>query len=345
MYEEFFELNAKPFELVPNPDFLFLSKSHRKSMTYLDYGIKERAGFILLTGEVGSGKTTIMRNLIKKLDRNVALSKVFNTMVSSEQLISMINEDFGLSVVGKDKVTLLRELNDFLIECYSRKCQAILIIDEAQNLTPELLEEVRMLSNLETDRSKLIQIILAGQPELWKTLSLPNLRQLRQRISICCNIMPLTRQETEEYILYRLEMAGNRYAVTFTEGTLDAVYRFSRGIPRLTNIICDFIMLTAFVDETKTITLDLVKEVITELERENRFWRDEDASHEMRVNKLIPEDFIGDFITRLDRIEGAVTRNQITEQEREAIFGRLSTLERVIKQLCQFFIERRKKEV
>lgn len=345
MYEEFFELNAKPFELVPNPDFLFLGKSHKKSMTYLDYGIKERAGFILLTGEVGSGKTTIMRNLIKKLDRNVALSKVFNTMVSSGQLISMISEDFGLSVAGKDKVTLLRELNDFLIECYSMKRQAILIIDEAQNLTPELLEEVRMLSNLETDRSKLIQIILAGQPELWKTLSLPNLRQLRQRISICCNIMPLTRQETEEYILYRLEVAGNRYAVTFNEGALDAVYRFSRGIPRLTNIICDFIMLTAFVDVTKTITLDLVNEVVTELERENRFWRDEDASHEMQVNKLIPEDFIGDFISRLDRIEGAVTRNRITEQEREELFGRLSTVERIIKQFCQFFIERRKKEV
>ncbi|HEC97224.1 MAG TPA: AAA family ATPase [Nitrospirae bacterium] len=277
MYEAFYNLRVKPFELVPSPDFLFLSKSHRKALTYLKYGITEKVGFMLLTGEVGSGKTTLIRNLIKGLDSNIVLSKIFNTRVSSEQLISLINEDFGLDVNGKDRISLLRELNDFLIEQYAKKHNPILVIDEAQNLTPELLEEVRMLSNLETDDAKLLQIVLIGQPELKKVLARPELRQLRQRISISCHIYPITMAETEEYIFYRLEVAGNRDAVIFKHGTVESVYNFSKGIPRLINIVCDFLMLAAFVEETREISPDLVKEVIGELETENRFWQDGDS--------------------------------------------------------------------
>ncbi|MEC4685161.1 MAG: XrtA/PEP-CTERM system-associated ATPase [Nitrospirota bacterium] len=277
MYEGFYNLRVKPFELVPSPDFLFPSRSHRKALTYLKYGITEKVGFMLLTGEVGSGKTTLIRNLIKGLDSNIVLSKIFNTRVSSEQLISLINEDFGLDVNGKDKISLLRELNDFLIEQYAKKHNPILVIDEAQNLTPELLEEVRMLSNLETDDAKLLQIVLVGQPELKKVLARSELRQLRQRISISCHIYPITRAETEEYIFHRLEVAGNRDAVIFKNGTVDSVYNFSKGIPRLINIVCDFLMLAAFVEETREISPDLVKEVIGELETENRFWQDSDS--------------------------------------------------------------------
>ncbi|HDH01873.1 MAG TPA: AAA family ATPase [Nitrospirae bacterium] len=277
MYEAFYNLKVKPFELVPSPDFLFLSRSHRKALTYLKYGITEKVGFMLLTGEVGSGKTTLIRNLIKGLDSNIVLSKIFNTRVSSEQLISLINEDFGLAVNGKDKISLIRELNDFLIEQYAKKNNPILVIDEAQNLTPELLEEVRMLSNLETDDAKLLQIVLVGQPELKKVLARPELRQLRQRISISCHIYPITRAETEEYIFHRLEVAGNRDAVIFKDGTVESVYNFSKGIPRLINIVCDFLMLAAFVEETSEISPDLVKEVIGELETENRFWQDGDS--------------------------------------------------------------------
>ncbi len=277
MYETFYSLRVKPFELVPSPDFLFLSRSHRKALTYLKYGVTEKVGFMLLTGEVGSGKTTLIRNLIKGLDSNIVLSKIFNTKVSSEQLISLINEDFGLDVNGKDKISLLRELNNFLIEQYAEKHNPILVIDEAQNLTPELLEEVRMLSNLETDDSKLLQIVLVGQPELKKVLARPELRQLRQRISISCHIYPITRAETEEYIFHRLEVAGNRDAVIFRNGTVESVYNFSKGIPRLINIVCDFLMLAAFVEETREITSGLVKEVIGELETENRFWQDGDS--------------------------------------------------------------------
>lgn len=271
-YEQFFGFRAKPFELVPNPEFLYMSKTHRKAMTYLEYGISERAGFILLTGEVGSGKTTLVRNLIRKLDRQVVLSKVFNTRVNSDQLIAMINDDFGLEAVGKDKTALLRDLYDFLIAMYSKGLHPVLIIDEAQNLSWELLEEVRMLSNLETDNAKLLQIILVGQPELKAMLSKPELRQFRQRINVSCHLYHLLRHETEEYILHRLEVAGNRHAVEFTPEALDLVHEGSRGVPRLINIICDFLLLTAFTDRVTRIDAPMAREILDDLEFESRFW-------------------------------------------------------------------------
>jgi len=272
MYESFFKLSQKPFELLPNPDFLFMSKSHKRALSYLDYGIRERAGFILLTGEVGSGKTTLIRNLIKKHLDNVILSKIFNTLVDSEQLIAMINDDFGLPTQSKDKITLLRDLNNFLIEQFTKGNKPVLIIDEAQNLTPAVLEEIRMLSNLETDNAKLLQIILVGQPELRTTLAMPSMVQLRQRISISCHIQPLTRPETEQYILHRLEKAGNRHSVNFCEETVNIIYRYSRGIPRLINIIGDFILIAAFAQETTVIDIEMVKDIIGDLDFEHNFW-------------------------------------------------------------------------
>jgi putative secretion ATPase (PEP-CTERM system associated) len=324
MYEKFFELEKKPFELVPNPEFLFLSKSHKKAIVYLDYGIKEHAGFIIVTGEVGSGKTTIVRNLLKNLDDTVTLSKIFNTKVTSEQLIAMVNDDFGLDAAHKDKITLLRELTDFLIDQHAGGRWPTLIIDEAQNLTGELLEEVRMLSNLETDTSKLLQIILVGQPELRKTLAQPELRQLRQRISVSCHIMPLSRQETEDYIFHRLEVAGNRDAVTFDEGSVDIIYSFSRGIPRLVNIICDFLMLSAYAEETKRMTKELVQEVIGEIEIENAYWNDVTPEGAFSGNRT----FLFDINERLSRLEEFVAHTGITEKEKLNLHDSVAGMEK-----------------
>jgi putative secretion ATPase (PEP-CTERM system associated) len=273
MYESYFNLKTKPFELLPNPEFLFLSRSHKRAVTYLDYGIRERSGFILLTGEVGSGKTTIVRDLIKKLDDSIVLSKVFNTSVDSSQLLAMVNNDFGIPVQGKDKVVLLRELDEFLIDQYAKGNKPTLIIDEAQNLTPKILEEIRMLSNLETDDTKLLQIILVGQPELRETLALPSLLQLRQRININCHIYPLTRQEVEDYILHRLHVAGNRDAVAFSCQAFDIIHRYSRGIPRLINVICDFLLISAFIEATRQIEEENVLDIVGDLDFENQYWK------------------------------------------------------------------------
>ncbi len=218
----------------------------------------------------------------------MVFAKIFNTNVNSEQLFAMINDDFGLDSKGKDKVKLLKELYDFLIEQYAKGNQSLLIVDEAQNFKPDLLEEIRMLSNLETATTKLLRIILVGQPELRNSLALPELRQLRQRISVSCRIHPLTREETEQYIFHRLEIAGNRGAVTFGEGCIDHLFRYSRGIPRLLNILCDFLLLTAFNEERRDVDIDMVQEIAGDLDFEGHFWgKDNGSDRSLNCTALI----------------------------------------------------------
>ena len=341
MYEAFFNLTQKPFDLLPDPDFLFMSSSHKKVLSYLDYGIRERVGFILLTGEVGSGKTTIIRNLIKKNLSDVVLSKIFNTRVDSEQLIAMINDDFGLPVLNKDKITLLRDLNSFLIDQFVKGNQPVLIIDEAQNLNHDLLEEIRMLSNLETDNAKLLQIILVGQPELRKTLASATLIQLRQRISINCHIQPLSRGEIELYILHRLEKAGDRDAVSFSGETIDIIFTYSRGIPRLINILCDFILLAAFAEETRTIDGALVLDIIGDLDFEYHYWgsesldgritREEQMDGAFSVGR--PEPAVSAMIKDLnDRLDNLGKESESGSQKRLLeMAAKISDLERSVK--------------
>ena len=272
MYTSFFGLREKPFDLLPNPDFLYPSRAHKRALTYLTHGIRERAGFILLTGEVGSGKTTLIRNMIRSQLKDSVLAKVFNTRVDSLQLLMQINSDFGLETDGRDKAALLRDLNDFLIEQYALRRQSVLIIDEAQNLPAELLEEVRMLSNLETDRDKLLQIILVGQPELRNVLSSPGLLQLRQRIQVNCHLQPLSAGEVREYILFRLARAGNRDALQFSDEAVEAVATYTRGIPRLINILCDYVMIDAFSAQTHTVEGRTVHELASDLSFEYQYW-------------------------------------------------------------------------
>jgi putative secretion ATPase (PEP-CTERM system associated) len=262
MYTDYFKLKLKPFELVPNPAFLYQSRSHKKALNYLKYGLHERSGFILLTGEVGSGKTTIVRNLIKEIGHDIDLSMVFNTRVSNKQVLTMINEDFGLSVSGKDKIALLRDLNDFLVELHAQNRHAVVIIDEAQNLSNSALEEIRLLSNLEASDAKLLQIILVGQPELKKAIACNELRQLRQRISIHCQLAPLTQSETKDYVYHRLEKAGNREALMWGDRTFEVLFQHSQGVPRLINIFCDFILLAACAEDTEKLSAEFIEDVI-----------------------------------------------------------------------------------
>jgi general secretion pathway protein A len=273
MYNAFFNFTTNPFKLTPDPEFLFLSRIHRKALMYMKYGIASDAGgFILLTGEVGTGKTTILRSILKEIDQDTVFSRIYNTRLTSKQLIAAINDDFGLETHGKDKIQLLKELAAFLIDQFSNNKKSVLIIDEAQNLSPDLLEEIRLLSNLETDKAKLLQIILIGQPELTTVLDTKDLRALRQRITVSCHISPLNREETEQYISHRLDVAGNRNAVVFQDGTIDLIYQFSRGVPRLINILCDFILLTAFGDQSREISVEMVRDVMNDLELDNKYW-------------------------------------------------------------------------
>ena len=325
MYTSFFNFKCSPFQLTPDPEFLYLSREHRKALTYLNYGIPQNAGFILITGEIGAGKTTIIRNIIKGLKEGVRLAFIKNTQVTSEQLIAMINEDFGIETKGRDKIQMLRDLSDFLIAEYARGGKCMLIIDESQNLSASLLEEVRLLSNLETAKAKLLQIILVGQPELKRTLNRPDLRQLKQRISISCHINPLTRGEIEGYIFHRLTVAGNRDAVIFGDGTMDLIYTYSRGLPRLINIVCDYLLLSAFTEEKRDISADLVKEVIGDLDTDNAYWHDE-VSHKNADSAGAAED----ATVSAGDVETGRQSQGISQEEKRDILYKISLLENLI---------------
>ena len=266
MYKEFFGLKEKPFSVTSDPNFLFLSRVHKEAFSHLIYGIKERKGFLEITGEIGAGKTTLCRALLNQLDRNTKSAFVFNSTLPELQLLQVILEDFGLVVEKKTKAAMLRQLNAFLIEELSKEGNVILIIDEAQNLKPSILEEIRMLSNLETDKEKLFQIILVGQPELKNKLNSPALKQLKQRIGIRFHITPLEKDEIDKYIYHRLSVAGSKGDIKFSEDAINCIYNYSGGIPRLINMVCDKALLAAYVMETKEISLPVVERSIKEME-------------------------------------------------------------------------------
>ncbi len=231
------------------------------------YGIQERVGFIEITGEVGAGKTTLCRCLLNELDQKVKTAFIFNSNLSELQLMQTIVEDLGIKTDKKNKTALFNDLNRFLIEQLALKNNVVIIIDEAQNLSHRLLEQIRMLSNLEADNEKLLQIILVGQPELRDKLKSPLLRQLRQRISVRYHIQPLSCEEVPLYIDHRLKMAGaNGSAPIFSEGALRSIFAYSKGIPRLINVVCDKALLTGFVQERKDIDETLIQQAILEIE-------------------------------------------------------------------------------
>lgn len=246
MYETFFGFKEKPFNITPDPKYLYLSEQHQEAIAHLLYGIQERGGFVVVTGEIGTGKTTLCRYLLNELDDRTEGAVVFNPNLSEIELLRSINQDFGIISTGQTKKELVDELNQFLLEERLRGKNMVLIIDEAQNLQPAVLEQVRLLSNLETEKEKLIQIILIGQPQLKKLLARPELRQLDQRVTARYHLNPLSRTEAYHYIQHRLDIASGAGKVVFEPAALKLIFRISKGVPRLMNVICDRALLGAF---------------------------------------------------------------------------------------------------
>jgi len=264
MYDKFYGFQEPPFNLTPNSRFFFESTKHAEALSTLIYAIKQRKGFVVITGEIGSGKTTVCRTLLNHVDNRTETALITNTHLSGKDLLSTILEDLNVHYEPGSKSRLLTQLNHYLIEQLRRDKNVVLIIDEAQNLSPAVMEEVRMLSNLETESEKLIQIIFLGQPELKKKMALDRLEQLRQRIAVYYHLSPLDAVDTRKYILHRLKVASNSEQQFFTDEALDMVYEFSKGVPRLINQICDSALLSGYIYGTKMVDAKIMQEVIKE---------------------------------------------------------------------------------
>ena len=271
MYLNFYGLKEKPFNTTPDPKFLFLTAGHREALAQLVYGVQEAKGFIVMSAEIGTGKTTLLQALLRQLDgTNTAVAYVFNSTLGFDGVLEYILRDFGIEKGGETRASRLFALNNFLIERRRANQNTVLIIDEAQNLDPATLEEVRLLSNFESPSGKLLQIVLAGQPELNHKLALPELRQLRQRVALRCTIPPLDTEETREFIRTRLRIAGARDVGIFTDRAVKRIAEWSGGIPRLINIACDHCLLVGYADEKKHVDRDIVDRAIKYFEAGDR---------------------------------------------------------------------------
>ena len=271
MYKQFFKLKKNPFEITPDPSFLFTTTKHKEALAALYYGVRQHKGFVVLTGEVGTGKTLLVRCLLQLFNRDsVAYAYIFNSVLAPLEFLQYIAGDFGLPSSGKTKSDLLLLLGNHLIERHRKKQTTVLVIDEAQHLSPEVLEEVRLLTNLETPQQKLLQILLIGQPELDEKLDSFELRQLKQRVALRARLQALTLEETRGYIRRRLQLASADPQATelFGDEALAVVYRYSRGILRLINTVCENVLITAYAEQSQVVTVEMVEDVARDL----RLW-------------------------------------------------------------------------
>lgn len=265
MYLDYLGLREHPFTVTTDPAFLYLSRRHREALSHMMYGIQERKGFIEITGEVGTGKTTLCKALLRQVGDTTRTALILHSGLSELQLLQAVIQDFGLNPMRSNRFGLFNELNQFLLEQATLGNNLVLIIDEAQNLSLRVLEQIRMLSNLETDKEKLIQIVLVGQPQLRDKLDRPSLQQLRQRIGVRYHILPLDREEVRTYIEHRLTIAGSDGSLAFADGTFDEIYRCSHGVPRVMNLVCDRALLACYVLRTKLVDRTLIQRSYQEL--------------------------------------------------------------------------------
>lgn len=277
MYKNFFYLKEEPFHITPDPKFLYLSAKHSEAIDLMTFGINERKGFMLLSGEIGTGKTTLCRALLERLPKKTESALILNPVLSDYDLLSAITDDFGITVESDTVKGHIDSLNSFLLKTAAGGGNAVVIIDEAQNLAPKTLEMVRLLSNLETEKEKLLQIILVGQPELREKLEQHELKQLNQRIIVRYHLKPLDFSETDAYIKSRLHVAGGDRSVRFTDESVRDIFEASGGIPRMINIICDRALTAAFIEEKRVVDLGIADKAICELERDG-YIRDETGS-------------------------------------------------------------------
>ena len=270
MYESFFGLREKPFSLLPDPNFLFLSKQHRIALDLLNYGLMNQAGFVVITGGIGTGKTTLIRYLLDHIDKNITVGLITNTHSGYGELLRWILHAFSLDYSQASKIDLYQTLADFLTAQHGKGRRAVLIIDEAQNMLPETLEELRMLSNVNSERGQVLQMILCGQSGLRDMLRRPDLEQFAQRITSDCDLTPLSADDTVQYICHRIEVAAGSCDI-FPDPACRAVYRHTGGVPRLINLICDTAMAYGYAEQTRAISAELVDEVANDKRRGGLF--------------------------------------------------------------------------
>ena len=267
MYKKFFGLRESPFNVNPDPRYLFTTRHTEEALSTLMYGIQNRKGFVLLTGEVGTGKTTLVNKLLEWLHREgMPTAFIFNPRLNVSQFFDFMMSDFGITTDSRLKSQVLMRLNHWLLERFRAGETAVLIVDEAQNLSPELLEEIRLLTNLETYTEKLLQIVLSGQPELELKLRQPELRQLRQRITLRCKTYPLTFEETAGYVNGRLRVAGCDGQEVFAPDAIEGIFHYSKGIPRIMNLLCEHALIAAYADQQKPVRREVIEEVAREFE-------------------------------------------------------------------------------
>jgi general secretion pathway protein A len=266
MYLEHFGLSALPFRLTPDSDFLYMSESHSRAKVYMDYTVWNREGFVVITGEIGCGKTTLIQKLLSELDESVVVAKVFQTQLDEVEFLQAVLVEFGLNPFNAKKVELLDMLNTFLIDQFLQRKQIVLIVDDAHNLSLKVLEEIRMFAGLETRKEKILHVILVGQPQLNEVLDHPEMQQLMQRVKLRYHIRALAEQEVGDYIRHRLNVAGGSKRALFPPKTLPLVYRYAGGIPRLINTLCDTALTVAFADNLPEVTPEIVETAAKELQ-------------------------------------------------------------------------------